>query len=75
MHGFNALNNSSISCSFVGLPAEADWPSDVALPLSSFRPRLPISPHQIIPEMEGLAADFLLVIFHGFENFALSVVS
>lgn len=44
---------------FVGLPLEADWPSDVALPLSSFRHRLPVLPQQIIPEIDGLATDFL----------------
>lgn len=45
---------------FVGLPTEADWPTEVALPLSSFRHRPPVTPRQIIPEIDGLAAEFLL---------------
>lgn len=45
---------------FIGLPTEADWPSDVALPLTSFRHRPPVPPQHMVPEIEGLAAELLL---------------
>ncbi|XP_039272961.2 uncharacterized protein LOC120347155 isoform X2 [Styela clava] len=45
---------------FIGLPSEADWPSDVALPLTSFRNRMPVPPQCMVPEIEGLASDLLL---------------
>ncbi|XP_005297294.1 cyclin-dependent kinase 4 isoform X1 [Malaclemys terrapin pileata] len=44
----------------IGLPAEDDWPLDVALPHCAFTARFPQPVEMFVPEMEKLGAQLLL---------------
>uniref|UniRef100_K7GEA7 Cyclin dependent kinase 4 n=1 Tax=Pelodiscus sinensis TaxID=13735 RepID=K7GEA7_PELSI len=49
-----------LPCSMIGLPAEDDWPLDVALPHCAFTARSPQPVERFVPELEQLGAQLLL---------------
>lgn len=47
----------------VGVPSVEDWPQEVALPQSAFKPRPPKPIEDLVPDMDEQGRALLMVLF------------
>lgn len=58
---YSYLYTSVFIFSLIGLPEEESWPSEVAVPQSAFHPRQPQPIEDVVPDIDELGKDLLLV--------------